>query len=80
MGAREHRDVGQVVGEGRMASIDLVHLRDEHLPRPSRSIRAWDRLLMSSEVQAKWMNSLTASNSALPAMCSLMKYSTALTS
>jgi hypothetical protein len=31
--------------------------------RPSRSIRAWDRLLMSSLVQAKWMNSLTLASS-----------------
>ncbi|MNS64258.1 hypothetical protein D3C72_973790 [compost metagenome] len=35
---------------------------------------------MSSEVQAKWMNSLAASSSALPLTCSLSQYSTALTS
>jgi adenylosuccinate lyase len=34
--------------------------------RPSISIRACDKLLISSEVQAKWKNSLTAFNSALP--------------
>ncbi|MNF84559.1 hypothetical protein D3C84_669290 [compost metagenome] len=48
--------------------------------RPSRSIRAWDRLLMSSLVQAKWMNSLTLSSSGSLAACSLSRYSTALTS
>jgi hypothetical protein len=35
---------------------------------------------MSSEVQAKWMNSPTAWSSALPAVFSLRKYSIALTS
>ena len=47
---------------------------------PSRSINAWDRLLMSSEVQAKCTNSEIASSSVLPAKRSLTKYSTALTS
>jgi hypothetical protein len=44
------------------------------------SIRACDRLLMSSEVQAKWMNSDTAAISALDWVFSLRKYSTAFTS
>jgi hypothetical protein len=35
---------------------------------------------MSSEVQAKWMNSLTRVTWTLPASLSLRKYSTALTS
>ncbi|MCY1179307.1 hypothetical protein D9M73_197010 [compost metagenome] len=48
--------------------------------RPARSIRAWDRLLMSSLVQAKWMNSLTLASSGSLAACSLRRYSMALTS
>ncbi|MCY1222137.1 hypothetical protein D9M72_342160 [compost metagenome] len=50
---------------------------------PSRaplSIMPCEVLLMSSEVQAKWMNSLAASSSALPLTCSLSQYSTAFTS
>ena len=35
---------------------------------------------MSSDVQAKWMNSLAASNSALPFTRSFIQYSTAFTS
>src|SRR5690606_14676133 len=48
--------------------------------RPAFSISPWEVLLMSSEVQAQWTNSVTALSSALAAMRSLMKYSTALTS
>ena len=35
-------------------------MRQQHRCTPSRSISAWDRLLMSSEVQAKCTNSETA--------------------
>src|SRR5690606_12831087 len=48
--------------------------------RAARSISAWEVLLMSSDVQAKWMNSLTRASSASPATVSRRKYSTALTS
>src|SRR5690625_6945204 len=48
--------------------------------RPALSIRAWERLLMSSLVQAKCTYSSTASSSGLPANCFFRKYSTALTS
>ena len=46
---------------------------------PSRSMSACDMLFMSSEVQAKWMNSERLS-SEVPFTLSLRKYSTALTS
>ncbi len=48
--------------------------------RPSVSITPWERLLMSSLVQAKCTNSVTACSSGWSAIFSLMKYSTALTS
>mmetsp|Transcript_1814 Transcript_1814/g.2880 ORF Transcript_1814/g.2880 Transcript_1814/m.2880 type:complete len:252 (+) Transcript_1814:923-1678(+) len=49
--------------------------------RASATISAYDRLLMSSEVHAKWKNSsCDASAELAPPKCSLRKYSTALTS
>ena len=48
--------------------------------RPSCSISACAQLLMSSEVQAKWMNSAALSSSGSSAARSLIQYSTALTS
>eukprot|EP00982_Pelagococcus_subviridis_P006966 30385-Pelagococcus_subviridis.AAC.1 len=47
---------------------------------PERSMSAWERLLMSSDVHAKWTNSVTAWSSGFEAIRSLMTYSTALTS
>ena len=48
--------------------------------RDSASIRPWQRLLMSSEVQAKWMNWLLPPTSGLVSKRSRIQYSTALTS
>jgi len=48
--------------------------------RASRTISAWLRLLMSSEVQAKCTNSSPAAAPGIPAMRSFRKYSTAFTS
>jgi hypothetical protein len=50
------------------------------LSRACLSISACERLLISSEVQAKWMNSATLATSRLAASLSRRKYSTALTS
>jgi hypothetical protein len=50
------------------------------LSRPPLSMRAWARLLMSSEVHAKWMNSAADMTSGLPAKRSRSQYSTAFTS
>ena len=47
---------------------------------PERSMSACDRLLMSSDVQAKCTNSITAASSGCCTSLSLMTYSTALTS
>ena len=44
------------------------------------NIRPCDRLLMSSEVQAKWMNSLALLISGLAANLSFSQYSNAFTS
>ena len=57
--ARQHRQLGEVVRErrGGVRSRGRAPAAD-HRPRARRcSISAWERLLMSSEVQAKWMNS-----------------------
>ena len=48
--------------------------------RASESINAQARLLMSSDVHAKWMNALARLSPGATAICSRMKYSTALTS
>ena len=48
--------------------------------RPFFSSSACDRLLMSSEVQAKWMNSEARITSGLADRRSFSQYSTALTS
>ena len=47
---------------------------------PERSMRAWERLLMSSEVHAKCVNSMMDLSSGCWTSLSLMTYSTALTS
>ena len=48
--------------------------------RAPRNIKPCEVLLISSEVQAKWMNSLAFNRSERPATFSFKKYSTALTS
>ena len=48
--------------------------------RASASIRPYARLLMSSDVQAKWMNSATPVISGMSAKRSFNQYSTAFTS
>jgi hypothetical protein len=74
VGAREHGQFG--MGDGlssRIAAISASISGSKTSSRPARIISPCDRLLMSSEVQAKWMNSLTAASSGIRANTLLKK-------
>jgi hypothetical protein len=77
---RQHRQLGVLVGQFARRAMILSSAGSRLASRPSRSISAWETLLMSSEVQPKWMNSVTRMTSALSARRSLSQYSMAFTS
>jgi hypothetical protein len=80
VGARQHRQVGVGVGDFGQLGDHVAQRRQHDLSRAAFSIMPCEVLLMSSEVQAKWMNSDAATSSGTSLTCSLSQYSTALTS
>ncbi len=78
--ARQHRLFGEPLCAGPDQPDQVVDGRQQHVAARVANIMPWARLFMSSDVQAKWMNSFIAASSGWWPIFSFRKYSTALTS